>query len=194
MVTARFLYKEEFDFKPQFKLWMATNNKPEVSEDTIAIWSRIKLIPFTVTFTGDKADKHLSEKLSAVKPSIFSWAVRGCLAWLRDGLVEPDAVKQATNDYRDEQDVISDFLLEKCSRDVRFDVKAKELYQAYQNWCASSGLRPVSETSFGSKITNHGIVKHRTMRGMVYEGIRLRTFAEIAQIEREAEEAKSRLV
>ena len=47
-VTARKLYGDEFEFKPEFKLWMATNHKPVIRGTDTGIWRRIHMIPFTV--------------------------------------------------------------------------------------------------------------------------------------------------
>ena len=40
-VAARYLYKEEFQFYPQFKIWLAGNHRPVVSGDEEAIWRRL---------------------------------------------------------------------------------------------------------------------------------------------------------
>ena len=76
-VSARFMRGEWFDFKPTFKLWVATNHKPVVRGTDSAIWDRIRLIPFTVTIPEDERDKHLPARLLAELPGILAWiAVR----------------------------------------------------------------------------------------------------------------------
>ncbi len=47
-MTARFLFKEFFDFVPELKLWMGTNIRPKVNIDDLAMWRRIHLVPFDV--------------------------------------------------------------------------------------------------------------------------------------------------
>ena len=49
IVTARKLYGDEFEFKPEFKLWMATNHKPIILGTDTGIWRIIHIIPFTVS-------------------------------------------------------------------------------------------------------------------------------------------------
>lgn len=44
---------------------MATNRKPSFDANDQALFQRIRLIPFTVTFPPDKPDKSLPEKLKA---------------------------------------------------------------------------------------------------------------------------------
>lgn len=172
-ITARMLYKENFTFKPQLKLWMATNNKPEISEDSVAIWARIKLIPFTVDFRG-REDKNLSEKLMAVTPSVLSWAVEGCMKWQQDGLKEPESVRAAVQDYQEEQDVIADFLTERCEIGSNLKIKARELYTGYKTWCETNSAKAITETEFGTKIASHGFKKKRDSAGRQYVGIALK--------------------
>ena len=62
-VTARFLHREFFEFKPTFKIFLAVNHKPRIKGTDHAIWRRIRLIPFTVTIPEEEQDKTLSEKL-----------------------------------------------------------------------------------------------------------------------------------
>ena len=78
-ISARFLFKEFFDFRPQFKIWLATNHQPSIQGRDDAIWRRIKLIPFDQQFTGKQRDSKLRDKLEAELSGILAWALRGCL-------------------------------------------------------------------------------------------------------------------
>ena len=84
-VTARKLYGNEFEFSPEFKLWMGTNHKPIIRGTDIGIWRRIMLIPFTATIPDETIDKNLKYKLRQELPAILNWAVEGCLMWYREG-------------------------------------------------------------------------------------------------------------
>lgn len=85
-VSARKLYSEFFQFRPEFKLWLAANHKPVIRGTDQAIWRRIRLIPFTVTIPEQEQDPDLVRKLTAELPGILRWAVDGCLAWQRSRL------------------------------------------------------------------------------------------------------------
>jgi hypothetical protein len=56
-VTARRMREDFWEFRPEFKLWLATNHKPQPAAP-ITLWRRIRLIPFDVTFhaPGDRED------------------------------------------------------------------------------------------------------------------------------------------
>lgn len=95
-IKARRLYEREFEFRPTWKLWLYGNHKPVIADSALAIWRRVKLIPFEVTIPPDKIDKQLQTKLSAELPGILAWAVQGCLNWQQHGLGEPAADGQKT--------------------------------------------------------------------------------------------------
>ena len=76
-VTARFLFGDEFEYKPQFKIWISTNHKPIIRGTDDGIWRRVVLIPFTVKIPQDRIDKDLPAKLRKELPQIANWAVEG---------------------------------------------------------------------------------------------------------------------
>jgi putative DNA primase/helicase len=95
-VTARFLHAEFFEFKPQFKLWLAANHRPVVRGTDPAIWDRVRLIPFTVSIPPMERDSGLLAELLRELPGILAWSVAGCLEWLEKGLGTPPEVAAAT--------------------------------------------------------------------------------------------------
>jgi hypothetical protein len=109
-IQARFLHREFFEFQPTHKIFFDANHQPQASSGDPAIWSRIKLIPFTVSIPDEEKDRKLGEKLRAELSGTLAWAVCGCLEWLRHGLGEPAEVRDATQAYRDEMDTFKDFL------------------------------------------------------------------------------------
>jgi putative DNA primase/helicase len=80
-VTARYLYHEFFEYRPQCKLFLAVNHRPVIRGTEHAIWRRVHLIPFTVTIPNEEQDKTLGEKLRAELPGILNWATQGCRDW-----------------------------------------------------------------------------------------------------------------
>lgn len=149
-VTARKLYSEEFEFKPEFKLWMATNHKPIIRGTDTGIWRRIHMIPFNVQIPEDKVDKNLTHKLKAEMAGIFKWCIDGCLMWQREGLQMPAAVLKSVREYRREMDVISAFIEDKCT--LEGTVQASMLYAAYVSWADSNNEYCMSNTKFSTEL------------------------------------------
>lgn len=171
-VTARKLYGNEFEFKPEFKLWMATNHKPIIRGTDTGIWRRIHMIPFTVSIPEEKKDKQLKDKLEREYPDILRWAVEGCLLWQREGLEMPRAVRDMCKEYRREMDVISAFIDDRCEVAEKSFAKASQLYAAYVAWCDENNEHKFSNTKFGVEMTKRFDKKH-TCDGWFYIGIKL---------------------
>lgn len=171
-VTARKLYGNEFEFKPEFKLWMATNHKPVIRGTDDGIWRRIHMIPFTVQIPADKVDRQLKSKLEREYPAILRWAVEGCLLWQSEGLKQPKAVLDMVRDYRREMDVISGFLDDRCEMGEGFSAKSSELYAAYSAWCEANTEFKMSNTKFSVEMEKR-FSKVARMNGKYFLGLKL---------------------
>jgi putative DNA primase/helicase len=161
-ITARFLRKEFFEFLPEFKIFFTTNHKPIVKGDDEGIWRRIRLIPFTHTIPKENVDKHLPEKLRKELPGILKWAVDGCIKWQQEGLGEPDEVKAATDEYKEEMDLLSNFLSEHCVVLPDAKVAVNDIHKAYMNWAEENGEYPMKQRVFSSRLQMRGFSKRKS--------------------------------
>lgn len=172
IVTARKLYSEEFEFKPEFKLWMATNHKPVIRGTDTGIWRRIHLVPFTVQIPDSKVDKMLKYKLRKELPDIFRWMLDGYKLWSTEGLSLPPVMAEAVKDYRHEMDVISSFIDACCAEGPEREVKAADLFNAYIRWASEHNEYRMSSTKFGAEVAKR-FEKCRKNNGIFYKGIDL---------------------
>jgi len=145
---------EFFTFQPTFKVLLATNHRPVIRGTDHGIWRRIRLVPFTETISDEEKDRDLGAKLAAEAPGILAWAVDGCTAWQRMGLAPPQAVADATQDYRADMDVLAEFIGEKCI--LANSVGNTALYQAFSAWAAANGERPRSHRWLSRALTDRG--------------------------------------
>ncbi len=172
-VVARFLFKEHFQFKPQFKIWLTTNHKPKIRGTDEAIWRRVRLIPFREQFEGTKKDPDVRRKLQEELPGILAWAVKGCLSWQKHGLGMTPQVERATLEYRQESDQIGRFLKERCTIGPKSSTKGREFFEAYVEWCGVVGEKAEANLQFARRMAERGISKKRLGSGMVYQGVGL---------------------
>lgn len=84
-LRARRLYEHAQEFSPSHKLWLAVNRVPEVRSDDPAIWRRLRIVPFDVSF-GKSPDRNLKLKLREELSGILLWALEGCRIWQETGL------------------------------------------------------------------------------------------------------------
>jgi putative DNA primase/helicase len=172
-MTARFLYGEYFEFVPTFKIFMATNHKPLIRGTDHGIWRRIKLIPFTTTITPDKQDKHLESRLLNEGPGILNWLIAGAKKWCEKGLVAPAIISSATEEYRNEMDVLGTFIKECCIQGPGASVRARELFRAYQEWCEENNEHACSERFLSLRLRELGLERSRTAEARYWRGISL---------------------
>jgi len=145
-------------FKRTAKIWLCTNHKPTVPDDTEAMWRRLRLIPFDQTFRGKAQDQLLPEKLKAERPGILAWAVRGCLDWQRSGLGEPQAVMAATEEYRHDEDTVGSFVEERLNLDMPgHATPTGRIRAAYEAWCKDGGESPISSRQLNEQLRRHGL-------------------------------------
>jgi putative DNA primase/helicase len=163
-ITARFLFGEFFEFRPEFKVFLAVNHKPVIKGTDEGIWRRVRLVPFDVTIAPEKVDKELPEKLRAELPGILNWAIRGCLEWQRDGLQDPPEVLGATEEYRAESDTVAPFVNECCILGEGKSVPAGKLFEEYEQWCKGAGEFAQSKTQFRDQLRALGIEPAKLVR------------------------------
>jgi putative DNA primase/helicase len=131
----------------------------------LGIWRRIALVPFDVTFEGERQDPELPARLAAESAGILAWAVRGCLEWQRNGLKVPQRVQAATAQYRTSQDHLGRFLEECCVVNDTAYVTAKALRETYEEWCRSQGEKAWSAKAVGAELTDRGFDTGMVGRG-----------------------------
>jgi P4 family phage/plasmid primase-like protien len=175
-VTARFLYKEYFSFKPQFKIILAVNDEPKINGKDLGIWRRIRLIDFGHTVPLDEIDNDLMEKLILEAPGILAWAVQGCSSWLEFGLEDPLAVLKSTEAFRTRSDSFEAFW-KTCVEESEEDFPANKFYAEYEAWSHANKFEPLSINRFGREMTRRGhssiLVTINVKRTRVYPNIKI---------------------
>ena len=175
MLTARGLYKDIIEFKSDATIWVACNHKPEVDSSDEAMWRRLRLIPFNRVFSREEQDPDLSSKLVDEYPGILQWILQGLAMYCaQNSLPEPEAVKKATSNYRNEMDSVKRFLatfavIEANSTETISDVK-----DTYKYWCQDEGLRPLAASQFNEALESAGCEQIKSGSTRKWRGLRLK--------------------
>jgi len=173
VVTARFLFKEYFEFIPQFKIFLAANHKPKISCNDSAIWRRVKLVPFNEKILEDERIDDLDDQLKEELSGILNWSLHGCLDWQENGLKTPVEVESATKEYRYEMDNVSEFLRECCDLASNYRESPAVLYEAYKTRCDLNGEKYLCLKEFGKSLNDKGYLTRRSNGKNWRTGIKL---------------------
>jgi len=156
-ITARELYQEAITFKPQFTMWLSCNDLPAVKDKSLFASDRVRVIEFNRHFTDAEQDKGLKdffESQEAMK-GIFTWLVAGYFKYRRFGLRMSEQMKAVVKQYEKDNDLVLQFLEEKCEQNDDVNTRAKTLYDTYKIWCKSNGYYVCSMKKFNAEVTAH---------------------------------------
>jgi len=168
--SGRFNHQNNYvQFDPTYKIVVAGNNFPMARDSSKGFWDRIVVFPFNKNLTpeeidGDLEENHLNYELSG----IFNLLLDGLEDYLKNGLKVPKTLLDATNKYKDESDLIKQFVRDCCIKDPESKVKVKEVYPEYREWAAENGLAPLAQPRFSrALVKQHGITKGRDQRSFI---------------------------
>src|SRR5690625_2571887 len=169
-VTARPLYGSPVTFDPSHTVLMVTNFKPKVDGDDPAVWRRIRVVPFDVSFEG-REDTGLRERLSLELDAILTWAVNGYRAYVERGMDAPEAVLTATSSYQHESDAIAQFIEDRCVTIPGVSASTTQLHNAFLEWARTEGFdEPMGRKQFGQALDLRG---HKAGSRRLRQGIGL---------------------
>jgi putative DNA primase/helicase len=171
-LTGRIPYgKAAISFQPTHKLVVVGNHKPNISDTSSGMWSRVGLVSFDVVVPLEQRDRQLLEKLKAEGSGILNWMLEGCAAYQRQGLALPAKVNAATQAYRDEQDVVGEWRSEHCNMGPGLVCTKDDAYKAYAYWARAAGSGVLSKPRFTRRLC--GAVVKQLPDKRTYSGIEL---------------------
>jgi putative DNA primase/helicase len=173
-IPARFMRQDFFDYAPQFKLFIAGNNKPGLRSVDKAMARRMNIIPFAVTIPDEEKVKNLADILLAAEgPGILQWAIDGCLDWRQNGLAPPPAVTDATANYLKTEDVLQNWLDERCVKDATAATLSCLLFEDWKRWTDKRNEFAGSNKAFAQLLEGLNFEKSHSRDGERWIGLRL---------------------
>ena len=171
-IKARHLNKDYFAFTPHAKLTMQGNYRPKITGADEGIWGRIILVPCLVFIPPEKRDAKLFDKLKGEASGILNWLLDGLRHWLDHGLVQPEAVRAATAQYRADSDPLGRFL-EACTiQDDAGRVQATQMHDVFTAWAKVNGESVWTIKGLGTALRERGLVSKKSDASF-WVGIRL---------------------
>jgi putative DNA primase/helicase len=174
-ITARDLFAGYMDFQALFVAMMSGNGYPKITGTDNGIWRRMAVVHWPVKIPEDE-QREFEEMLAYFEPEyagILNWLIEGVHIFLKEGLVIPDAVRKATQDYRDDRVRTAAFVARCIIRDdAAPQLQARDLYHAYCDFTIDEGGKPMNVTAFGRAMAKK-FHKDTSGRIVYYAGIRL---------------------
>jgi P4 family phage/plasmid primase-like protien len=162
---------------PSHTILLYTNVLPKVGTNDNGTWRRLLVVPFTATIPVNGTIANYGDVLTEqAGPAILKWAVEGAVKFARNNyqLIVPDSVKTATDEYRSQEDWLSNFLNERCTRDPRARVRAGALYSTYQAWCSDNNEYTRRAADFSAALKNAGFTNIRPGNKSTWVGLRIK--------------------
>lgn len=178
-ISARHLHQEPISYKPQFTLWLSCNDLPIVTDKSLFTSERIKVIEFNRHFKPEEQDTHLKDELCKQEnlSGIFMWLVRGYIHYKKYGLTMVSHLKDVVSKYERDNDIVLQFLENRCERDKEKNIRGKDLYKAFKTWVKSEGESILSARKFNSEMERHPewFDRKSTSSGfIIYWGLKLK--------------------
>ena len=169
-------YRAPEDITPSHSIVLFTNHLPRVGSTDSGTWRRLIVIPFNATIPVQNGVANYGEVLAReAGPAILAWAIEGAVNFARNRykLDIPEAVAEATEEYREREDWLSNFLNERCEKGPNLRVGAAELYSAYKLWAEQSGEYVRRLNDFNTAMESAGYRQIRPKNKKTWEGIQL---------------------
>jgi len=173
-ITAKLMGQNFVSFMPSHSFFLQTNDLPAMDAGAEAAWTRVRVVPFDVSFKG-REDHGLEERLETELSGVLTWAVEGLRQYQQTGLDEPDAVTASTDAYRSDNDALSRFIADCCVLHPAASVTTSKITEAYNQWAAVNGEPPVSSRALGKDLRQMGGIsdaRTNSARGLLGIGLK----------------------
>ena len=145
-ITARHLYREWFEFKPQFQVVCALNDLPKLPWVDEAYFRRVRIVPFNRIFEPFERDKSLHTTLKAEADGIMRWIVEGYQLYREKGLEPTPLMEAYLDEYRTNSDPIYQFVDSHIEETDENDfIPVQTMLDAVTHYCRRQGLDSPTE-------------------------------------------------
>ena len=171
-------YKAPFSYVPTHTLVLYTNHLPRVGAIDQGTWRRLIVIPFNAKIEGKADIKNYADFLFKMAGgAVLQWIIEGAKRVIASDykIAQPRVVQDAIQKYKENNDWLSHFLEDCCEIDPSYEAKSGEVYNTYRSYCNQMGEYARSTTDFYTAIEAADYTRHKTKKGMLIRGFRLKS-------------------
>lgn len=188
-VRARAMYADSKIIQTIVKLWLHTNEVPQISGYDPGFMLRLRIIPFLARFVRKAEDVNLAahcypalgrfeveRELRAAYPAIAAWIVRCARKFMLNmNYSTPAIVLDKTKEYFEEQDTLGEFIAARCQTGTGCKCGSAQLHKAFAEWCKDtqgmSEKQIWSNKRLSGELKKRGYVPVHTRPTTVFGGI-----------------------
>jgi P4 family phage/plasmid primase-like protien len=171
--------KNEYEYKPQFKVLLLCNDIPDMDSNDEGVWSRSRVVEFPITFVKEpkedyerQIDTDLGNKLMYWHNDFFLLLMENYVKYKKEGLLPTKRIMEFTYEYRMETDRYLSFLNERTINVNKKNLHTCDLYDDFKSWFIKNN--PNEKVPSNSKFVQ-GIKKHRQIERSVRIGKKVNT-------------------
>lgn len=176
-IQCAFKHRDPFAYRPQFKIWLSSNQPVNADPDDDATWGRLRVVHFPHSHLGEE-NKNLKELMRSpdILEGILAWAVDGSIRWHKLGDAGLPALaigEEMKSQHRADLDNVSAWIEECCKKiDGQF-YPGSNLYLSYETWCKANGIEPKKHKGFSVSLKHKGFIDTRdTVNGKQVRGFK----------------------
>lgn len=170
-------YGVPFDFTPSHTPVLFTNFLPKVGSSDSGTWSRLVVIPFNAKFrgTGKEVLDYDGVLFQECGGAVLQWVIDGAVRFLANNgkIVQPKCVVEAVEEYRAQNDWLTNFIDENCEKGLAHKEKSGMLYTAYRRYAETNGEYIRHQADFNAALEKAGYACRRSKAGVFVHGLRL---------------------
>ncbi len=189
-MTARKIRQDSITWRSTHSMFLSTNYLPKVTETDNGTWRRLALVEFPHTYvaagTPDplqpqqrRGDDGLRDRVAArqeQQEAVLAWLVAGARRWYgsdRKMPAQPEIVRTATREWREQSDLVLRFWAECLTPDLQFFITTRDMLDVFNEWLVAQGHKARSSQVFMAQFGEHEMTRGHAVQyrqGKVKQG------------------------
>jgi putative DNA primase/helicase len=146
------------------RLFMMSNELPQLTDASGALSSRFIILKMTKTFLG-KEDQALTSRLLKELPSILNWAIDGRDRLMKRGyFLQPTSSNGTIQELEELTSPIGAFISDCCIVEPQHNEKIDVLFSEWKEWCFLQGIKQVGNKQIFSRNFHAALPEIKTVQ------------------------------
>lgn len=150
-------YRNVITILPKVKFLWSMDKLPRIPHAGSGLFRRVFVVPMGRSIPEGEIDPDLKEEIKTEGPGIINWLLDGLYMLVERGHFSiPRKIKQATQDFREVNDVVGGFAAEALEFGD-YEEASCDLFDRYRKWCDRNNHKPMSTTALSQEWIRLGL-------------------------------------